>query len=92
MKHHHKPQYLINKTEKFIRKSQELKGRYNRVFELLQSIDWHLERKPHHFNNVAGDYYLLKTGQLSNPEFPQVNVVYMINEEHSTVILLDIEN
>ncbi len=84
------PRYQINKTEKFIQKSQELRKRYNRVTELLQSVDWHLARMPHRFQQMSGDYYLLKTGHLQNPEFPQVTIVYLIYNE--SITLLDIDD
>lgn len=85
------PRYQIHKTEKYIQKSQELRGRYDRISELLQSVDWHLARMPHRFHPVTGDYYLLKTGQLENSDFAQVNILYNINSNF-TVTLIDIED
>jgi hypothetical protein len=90
MKPTHKPKYQIKRTEQFIRKCQDLKKSYSRVQELIQSIDWHLSRKPHYFSNISGDYYVLKTGLLSNPQFPQLSVLYLINEEEDSIMLIDI--
>jgi hypothetical protein len=69
-----------------------LQKRYGRLLHLLQAIDWALARRPHHFSNVTGEYYLLKTGELSNPAFPQLKIVYRISEEENTVVLLDIDD
>jgi hypothetical protein len=91
MKPEHKPQYQINRTEEFIKKSQELRSRYNRVTDLINAIDWVLTRKPHFFTNLIGEYYLLVTDQLSNPDFPKVKVFYRIIEETNIVVLIDIE-
>jgi hypothetical protein len=62
MKPEHKPQYYVVKTEHFITRTQDLQKRYGRLLHLLQAIDWALARRPHHFSNVTGEYYLLKTG------------------------------
>jgi hypothetical protein len=62
------------------------------VTDLIQAIDWALMRKPHYFTQVSGDFYLLKTDQLDNPDFPQIKVLYKINEADNTVILLDIDD
>lgn len=86
------PRYKIHKTEKFIQNSQALRARYSRVTELLQSVDWHLMRMPHRFTQLAGGYYLLRSGQLENPAFPRVNILYMINYEDESVTILEIED
>jgi len=92
MKPEHKPEYTINRTEGFIKKNQELRAVYSRMAELISAIDWALERKPHTFTQIINDYYLLKTGQLSNPDFPQLKILYYINENEKIVVLIDIED
>jgi len=86
----HRRQYQIRKTEKYIAESQKLHKSFNRVTDLLKAIDWALERKPHSFTLVSGDYYMLVTGQLSNEEFPEVRVLYLINEDELFVMLINI--
>ena len=91
MKPEHKPQYTINRTEEFIRKSQEIKKSYKRVTDLINAIDWALERKPHIFTQVSGEFYLLKTSELSNPDFPLLKILYRVIQEKNIVVLIDIE-
>ena len=92
MKPHHKPKYTINRTESFIRQSQQIRKRHERFGELLNAIDWALQRKPHFFSNVSGNYYLLKTKELANPDFPKLKVLYHIVEEDWIVVLINIED
>lgn len=91
MKHKHKPQYTINRTEAFIRQSQEIRKDYERFQQLLDAVDWALQRKPHSFSNVSGNFYLLKTKELPNPEFTQFKVLYNILEEEKIVVLINID-
>jgi hypothetical protein len=88
----HKPQFSINRTEEFVQKCHELSKVYGRLTDLINSVDWALARKPHTFNKISGDYYLLKTSMLSNPEFPKLIIVYRILEADNKVVLLDIDD
>ena len=92
MKREHKPQYTIKRTEEFIRKSQEIRTIYKRFTEMINAIDWALQRRPHFFTNVSGEFYLLKTKELSNPDFPKLKILYRIVESESLVVLMDIED
>jgi hypothetical protein len=92
MKPEHKPQYSIVRTEEFIAQTQELKKRYQRMPDLIRAIDWALERKPHWFSPASGKYYLWKTEELSNHAFPEVKVLYKIDEENMKVILMSIDD
>jgi hypothetical protein len=92
MKAEHKPQYTIIRTEEFIQKAHELGKVYNRFTDLIKAIDWALERTPHMFVKLTNDFYLLKTAQLSNPNFPKLNILYRIVQAANNVILIDIDD
>lgn len=79
------PKYQITRTEEFIRKTQELRKIYERVNELIQSVDWGLSRHPHHFHHFMNDYYFLLSDQLENDKFPKIKVFYKIMEEENIV-------
>jgi hypothetical protein len=91
MKQEHKPQYKVIKTEEFIKNLNDLSVRYGRMTELANAIEWALARKPHHFNNLANDFYFWITEELMNHDFPVVKILYRIIENDSSVILLTIE-
>ena len=87
-----KARYQVKKTEKVIVKIQELKKQYNRLTEFVQSIEWHLMRHPHRFNFLTDEYFLLSTGQLENPAFPALKVLYVINPSEWIVTIIDISD
>jgi len=88
----HKPQFSIQRTEEFIQKCNELSKVYGRMVDLINAIDWALERMPHLYTQITTDYYLLKTGQLSNPNFPKLKIMYKIIASENKVILIDIDD
>jgi hypothetical protein len=85
------PTYSIIRTEYFIFKSNELRKKYPTLTELNRTIDWALARKPHFFNQFIGEFYFLITEELSNPQFPDVKILYRIIEQDYKVVLIDIE-
>jgi hypothetical protein len=86
-----KPIYRIQRTEIVIKKTHELSLRYPRIPEFIKAIDWALSRRPHHFTHISSDYYLWVTAELSSDEFPDVKILYKIDEESNIVIILDID-
>jgi len=90
MKREHKPHYKVTKTEECLQNLHELSKNYGRATELVNAIEWALARKPHQFNHLANDFYFWITDEL-NIQFPVVKIVYRINEEEHTVIVLTIE-
>jgi hypothetical protein len=88
----YKQLYKIKRTKEFIRKTSELRKIYRRMPDLIKAIDWALARKPHAFTKLTSDFYLWKTVELENNEFPIVNILYRIVEEAYEVILIDIDD
>jgi hypothetical protein len=86
-----KPLYSIHRTENFISKTKQLSKVYPRLSEFLNAIDWALMRRPHHFNNIIADFYLWVTAELESDEFPNVKIIYRIDEDNSKVILMEME-
>lgn len=86
-----RPTYQITRTEKYIQKNHELTKTFPRLKELNKAVEWALSRKPHHFTPVTDEYYVLVTQQLENPEFPEVRILYLINQEEQRITLLDID-
>ena len=87
-----RPRYQVEKTENVIVRIQELKKIYSRVDEFVKSVEWHLMRHPHRFSTAAGDYFLLKTGQLENQDFPALRILYLINSEDWKVTIISISD
>jgi hypothetical protein len=83
--------YKVERSEEFIRQFSELRKIYLRTNDLINSVDWALSRRPHHFTKVAGDYYLWVTENIDNPEIPKIKIVYRIIDDDNKVILLAIE-
>jgi hypothetical protein len=86
-----KPRYRVIKTEECLQQLNELSKLYGRATELIDGIEWALARNPHRFTQLAHDFYFWITDELTNIKFPTVKVVYKINQEESTVIILSIE-
>lgn len=87
-----KPSYTVSTTAEFNVRFQELSKRYVRMPQLLDAILWTLERIPHKFTQFMNDLYVLPTGKLDNPEFPEVRVLYRVIESESRVIIMDIDD
>ena len=87
-----RPRYQVEKTEKVIVRIQELKKHYSRIDEFMKSVEWHLMRHPHRFSTAAEDYFLLKTGQLENEDFPTLKILYLVNLEDWRVIIIAISD
>ena len=85
------PSYRIIRTEDFIYKCNELRKKYPKITDLIQTIDLVLARKPHLYNQVIGEFYFLLSIKLANPQFPDVKIFYRIMEQDFKVVLLDIE-
>lgn len=83
--------YKIKRTEKFIQNTSNLKSSYPRVTDLINAIDWTLQRSPHRFTNTVTNYYLWVTSELASEDFPEVKILYMIDEVEKEVTLIDIE-
>lgn len=88
----HKPQFTVRRTEEFVQKCNELSKAYGRLTELINAVDWSLQTRPHYYDHLAGEFYLLKSGALSNPAFPKLKILYKILEAESTVVMLEIDD
>jgi hypothetical protein len=88
----YKPQFTIERTEKFIQNCNELSKIYGRLTDLINAVDWVLSRHPHLYKQIVSNYYLFKSSQLSNREFPKLKIMYIIHEDLNKVTLMDIED
>ena len=86
-----KPRYKVIKTEDCLQNLKDLSKTYGRTVELINGIEWALARHPHRFNQLSNNFYYWITEELTNIKFPTVKVVYRINDEENTVVVLTIE-
>ena len=87
----HKPSYTVTKTEDFIKKCQVIRKEFDRFNDLIDAVVWALERKPHFYSQVSGDYYVLVSDALADSSFPSVKILYKIFPDEYRVTLLEIE-
>lgn len=94
------PIFTIIRTEDFIQASGSLIETYPTLIEFNKFLNWHLQKNPYIFNQESGDYYSLSSSDLHTPDlllaakkvtyFPNVKVLYHIDDEQKSVILLSI--
>jgi len=92
--------FTIIRTEEFIRASSSLIEAYPTLIEFNKFLNWHLQKDPYRFERDTGDYYTLSSSDLQTPDlllaakrvtlFPNVKVLYRIDQEQRSVTLMSI--
>ena len=94
------PPYTIIRLESFIQKSVRLTESYPTLIEFNKFVNWHVQRSPQTFNReVPSDYFFsISSKDLYTPDlllearrvtdFPNVKVIYHINEDKKEVTLI----
>ena len=99
------PPYNIIRLESFIQKSFRLTQTYPTLIEFNKFVNWHVQKSPQTFNReVPSDYFFsISSKDLYTPDlllearrvtdFPNVKVIYHINEDKKevTLICMDME-
>ncbi len=92
--------FIINRTEDYIVASGSLTETYPTIIDFNKFLNWHLQKNPHYFKHESGDYYSLSSSDLQTPNlllaakrvthFPNVKVLYHIDDEQKSVTLMSI--
>jgi len=82
--------YDVTQIEDFAKQIAALKTKYERIDELYQAIVWYLEKNPtsDEFERLDGNDFLWRTGRLIDDLFPQLLILFRVNEQKNEVILL----
>lgn len=65
----------------------EIKQNFQRLDELKDAIKWFLSKEPRSCFSLDDGHYLWKTGRLIDGLFPQLNILFVINEPEKKVFI-----
>ncbi len=64
-----------------------IKQDFERLDELKNAIKWFLSKEPKNCFSLDDGHYLWKTGKLIDGLFPQLNILFVINEADKRVYI-----